>query len=161
MAIKREFTCLAHGMFESTEAVCPYGCTSTVERTFTQGGPSIGSKRTRNIDGTLERLAGKYGMTDMSTRNGSVMSSRKRQSNGSEAFWKEMPTGDRLVVGKGVEKVAGSNGGAASIGQQLHTEKLSSDESSFIDIAKGMTVTPNVVASFGSQSELASAVKSA
>ena len=65
MAIVREFCCLAHGAFESSEETpdCPYGC-DTVERAFYTP-PSVGSKRTQNIDRTLNSLAKSHNMTDI------------------------------------------------------------------------------------------------
>lgn len=150
MGIRREFTCLAHGMFEATEPVCPYGCTSTVERTFTQGSASIGSKKTKQSDSLLNGLATRYGLSDMSNRGGdSVAENRKRtqRNTGPAPLWSSLPKGDRLVVGKGIEHVAGSSGGAQTIGTQLHTEALPG-EASFSDIAKSFTQPkPQVIAS--------------
>lgn len=79
MAIKKEWRCLAHGDFESTKPVCPFGCNTVTRVHITP--PSIStSGRTQNIDRTLEGLAGQFNMTDISNRNGSVSASRKAPS---------------------------------------------------------------------------------
>ncbi len=74
MATVREFVCMAHGPFESSEEnpACPSGC-DTVERIFLTP-PSIGSARTRNTDATLNRLAEQYHLTDMNNRDGKAVS---------------------------------------------------------------------------------------
>lgn len=71
--IKREYRCFAHGFFEGTQPICPYGCDTAIERAFLTA-PALSSPRTRNIDRTLAALAKDYGLTDMTNRrgNGSV-----------------------------------------------------------------------------------------
>lgn len=76
MPVLKEFLCKAHGVFETSDAspTCPRGCNS-IERIFLQPPSVRTSGRTKNIDHTLESLAADFGLTDLSTRNGSVMSS--------------------------------------------------------------------------------------
>lgn len=74
MAVMKEYICLGHGIFESTEPFCPSGC-NTVNRIFLTA-PGIRSQRTGNIDRTLVEVAKDLGLTDMSNRNGSVANSR-------------------------------------------------------------------------------------
>ena len=78
MAIVKEFTCLAHGAFDSSEAVCPHGCgEGMVQRAF-RTAPAIQSRSFRGINNTFETLARENGeMTTKSTlitgtKNGSV-----------------------------------------------------------------------------------------
>lgn len=65
MAVVKEYVCLAHGAFESSDEnpECPSGCT-TIERAFFTP-PGLGSGRTKNIDATLESLAKSHNLTDL------------------------------------------------------------------------------------------------
>lgn len=76
MGVKRDWLCRGHGVFESSDVapICPKGC-NTVEPIFLQPPAVRTSQRTKNIDSTLDSLAAQFGLTDLSTRNGSVMSS--------------------------------------------------------------------------------------
>ena len=163
MAIKREFTCIAHGVFESETAICPHGCTSTIERTYTKGSAAPRtSGKTKATDAALQRLADRFGMTDISNRNGSVKGSQRSNAPSMAPTWGEIPKGDKLVVGKGIEHVKGSGGGAEVIGNQLGQD-IATDAPTFMDLAKQMPrVRPDVAKghSFGDSSDLASAVRS-
>lgn len=74
--VVKEYNCKAHGLFETANSppMCPRGC-NAVERVFIQPPAVRTSGRTKNIDKTLEDLAGQFGLTDLSTKNGSVMNS--------------------------------------------------------------------------------------
>src|ERR1700690_107549 len=70
----KEWFCMAHGRFESEEALCPYGCT-TVERRFYTA-PGTRSAGTKLVDGVFMDFANERGMTDLSNRNGTIGNSR-------------------------------------------------------------------------------------
>ena len=90
MAVLKDYRCLAHGVFESKTAVCPHGCTTVVPM-FLKA-PGGRSDKTKASDRALEHLAKRYGLDDMSNRNGSVGNSRKHPS-GMEPRWGEIPDG--------------------------------------------------------------------
>jgi hypothetical protein len=73
MAVLKEYRCEKHGIFESRFPVCPKGCVE-VERIFTQA-PGLVSKRTRNIDATLQGIAKDHKLSDLSNKNGTLASS--------------------------------------------------------------------------------------
>lgn len=81
MAVKKEFRCAAHGIFESSDKSpkCPSGCNS-IERAFITAPAVRTNGRSKNIDKTLRDLAADFHLTDLSTRNGSVMNSIKPHS---------------------------------------------------------------------------------
>lgn len=64
--VVKEFLCPGHGRFDSTEPVCPRGCTA-VERVFITP-VGIQSARTRSVDATLDAIAGDYKLSNMNTR---------------------------------------------------------------------------------------------
>lgn len=64
--VVKEFICHGHGRFDSTEAVCPYGCT-LVERVFITP-VGVQTARTRSIDATLETIAQEHKLGDINTR---------------------------------------------------------------------------------------------
>lgn len=71
MAVKRDYFCKGHGVWETTDKIvekCPYGCTQ-FERYFSQPPGYIGV-RTRNSDRMQRDIASQFGLTDMSNRNG-------------------------------------------------------------------------------------------
>lgn len=63
MVIK-EWKCPVHGFFESEDAVCPKGCDAGVMRVFLTP-VSIGSGVTGQLDAQQDRLAARFGMTDL------------------------------------------------------------------------------------------------
>lgn len=71
MAIMKEWSCAAHGFFDSEVAICPHGCSGAgfIERVI-RTAPAFNSARTANIDKTLVGLAHQFGMTDMNNQNG-------------------------------------------------------------------------------------------
>src|SRR5690242_16439759 len=64
--VVKEFLCYGHGRFDSTEAICPHGCT-LVERVF-HTPVGLQTARTRNIDATLDTIAKDYKLGDMNPR---------------------------------------------------------------------------------------------
>ena len=67
--ILRDYKCPAHGFFESSEAVCPHGCT-TVDQVWLSP-PSFKSDRTKASDKQLKQLALEFKMSDIkSTKEG-------------------------------------------------------------------------------------------
>lgn len=63
MAVKNDYKCDVHGYFESTEPVCPHGCT-TVQVVFLQP-VALKSDRTKNNDRTVQQLAMDFNMSDI------------------------------------------------------------------------------------------------
>lgn len=117
MAVNKEWRCLAHGAFEGAEGVCPHGCT-TVVREF-RTAPAAKSAKTKNSDKALENLARRFGLTDMSNRDGSVGGSRKHPKDMAPG-WLAMPKGNIFVPGKGEvndkgEAMSTSGGAAAAL----------------------------------------------
>ena len=72
----RDWICSAHGVFESSDAApkCKFGC-NTIQPIFLRAPAVRTNGRTSNIDRTLQTLAADFGLSDMSTKNGSVMNS--------------------------------------------------------------------------------------
>ena len=91
MAVIKEWRCAGHGVFESTEPVCPAGCTFGVERVFlTPPGLAFGvAKRT---DALLEGVARDHGLSDMNNRGGKaarvLSASEQKQMSMHEAMQK-------------------------------------------------------------------------
>ena len=70
MPVLHDYSCKAHGVFESMTGICPHGCgKSMVEITYLQPA-GLTSFRTKNIDKTLGNLAADYGLTDLNNQNG-------------------------------------------------------------------------------------------
>lgn len=118
---------MAHGPFEGSAPTCPHGCTVAVEREF-RTAPGGRSAKTKATDNALNRLAQRFGYTDISNRNGTVAGSKKAPQYDFRPTWGELPKGDKLVVGKGIEQVAGATGGAEAAAKLYHTEQVSEDE---------------------------------
>lgn len=111
MAVIKEWRCLAHGAFESKEGVCPHGCT-TVLREF-RTAPGGRSEKTKKSDAAIEHLAKRYGLSDISNKNGSVGSSRPNPDQ-MQPTWGELPKGNVFQPGKGEIAVDGAAGGATA-----------------------------------------------
>jgi hypothetical protein len=81
VGVLRDFSCKAHGTFESKDAKpkCPHGCNS-IEPIFLKAPAVRTNGKTKRMDKTFDSLAKQFGLTDMSTRNGSVMNSIKPHS---------------------------------------------------------------------------------
>lgn len=62
----KEFVCHGHGRFDATEPVCPHGCT-LVERVF-HTPVGVATRRTHNIDATLDMIAKDHKLSDINTR---------------------------------------------------------------------------------------------
>ena len=70
--VLHDYSCMAHGIFESDTGKCPHGCSqSFVQKVFLKA-PGTKSDRTRGIDTTLSNLAHDFKLSDMSNRNGAV-----------------------------------------------------------------------------------------
>lgn len=80
--VVKEFLCHGHGPFESTEAICPHGCT-LVERAF-RTPVGLQTARTRSVDATLETIAKEHKMGDINTRrdahSGRVVDQKTRKA---------------------------------------------------------------------------------
>jgi hypothetical protein len=71
MAVLHDYNCLAHGIFEGFEAVCPHGCKGTGFVSVVHlKAPGIGTQRTKNLDAITRNLANQFGLTDMDNRGG-------------------------------------------------------------------------------------------
>ena len=80
MGVKNDYKCPAHGYFESTEAVCPHGCTD-VHVVFLQPVATV-SDRTKGSDKTLKQLALDFKMSDIkSKKEGEAQPPRFAQPN--------------------------------------------------------------------------------
>jgi hypothetical protein len=64
MAVLKDFKCLEHGFFESTEPICPEGCTDGIHVVFLQAPAMLGDK-TKTADSTLDGLAEQFKMSDI------------------------------------------------------------------------------------------------
>lgn len=101
MAVKKEWKCMAHGYFEAATdddviAPCPRGCDS-VERAFLSPASVRTSGKTRFVDKTMDDLAKRFGMTNMSNANGdSVIHNQAKDAqqrmakNDLSPIWKSM-----------------------------------------------------------------------
>ena len=167
MPVVKEYRCLAHGNFEGVEPRCPFGCETAVERTFLTA-PGAISGKTKGTDATLERLARRFGFTDMSNRNGSVGNSKRTNKVAGLDFspqWRPMPKGDKLEDGK-IISVEGSQGGADAAAKSFGTQPVGDEITATRDVPTptGKRLPkPKAVpaASWGTQSDLDQAVHSA
>ena len=172
MAILKEYRCLSHGPFDSVDGICPSGC-DTVVREF-RTAPGGRSAKTKTTDKTLQGLADRFGLTNMSNKNGSVGGSRQQPANAMAPVWGQMPKGNVYEVGRGERPVDGASGGAtaalAAVGINSQNEasvQAMADAAgvpmpSFMDIAHSLPkVRPTVHGSSGSSSDLAKAIESA
>jgi hypothetical protein len=72
--ILRDYNCLAHGIFEGSEAICPHGCKGSGFVSIVHlKAPAIGSQRTKNLDAITRNLANQFGLTDMDNRGGQAV----------------------------------------------------------------------------------------
>ena len=80
MAVLKDYKCPVHGFFESTEAVCPAGC-SDVSVVFLKP-IGVKSDKTKHNDSTLKSLAKDFKMGDIkSTREGEAQPPRYATPN--------------------------------------------------------------------------------
>ena len=108
MAVKKEYRCPAHGLFESTKPICPSGCT-VAERAFITP-PGFKSARTRNLDSTVRQIAQDHGLTDMNNHGGTTAAriaspEEKRAIEFNAAIRKKYPSLWGSVPSGGVYKV--------------------------------------------------------
>lgn len=133
MGVLKEWRCAAHGNFESSEESpeCPHGC-DTVERVFLTP-VGFRSPRTANIDSTVEGLARRHGLSDISNRGGRAAvrenPNARRQQEELSAYlrdrygdgWKSLPAGATYNARTGqVEKVEGRSGNGAMAALNEH-----------------------------------------
>lgn len=158
--IVKEYRCYGHGPFESSDdpPMCPHGC-SAVVREFRTAPGAIGEK-TKTSDRALERLAKRFGLTDMSNKDGSVGGSRKHDDK-FKPVWGEMPKGNVYQVGKGEVPVDGSQGGATAALSGLRVAD-NKGEATFMDLAKNLPkIRPHAVGQFGTPRDLQDAIDKA
>lgn len=173
MAVIKEYRCLAHGAFESDKEVCPHGC-ETVVREF-RSAPGTRSDKTKSSDKTLEALASRFGLTDMSNRNGESIGGNRKHADGMAAVWGELPKGNNYEVGKGEVQRDGSQGGAegilASMGMnanEAQIQQMAKDAGvsmpTFTSVTKALPKVRPIVGkglSFGTDADLSAAIERA
>jgi len=71
MAVLKDYSCNAHGFFESWEPVCPKGCKGEgmIQVVHLQAA-SFNSASTKNLDNTIKGLAKQFNLTDMNNKDG-------------------------------------------------------------------------------------------
>lgn len=112
MGVTKEWLCLAHSLeFTSDRAVCPHGCTLTVEREF-RSAPAAVSGKTKKTDSRLRELAARFGLSDMNNRDGQPAAKRTINGVDPEAHWGAVPKGGVFHAGGRIEQRDGSAGGA-------------------------------------------------
>lgn len=101
MSVLKEWKCFAHGYFEANvpddmQPKCPRGC-DNVERAFLSPASVRTSGKTRFVDKTMEDLAKRFGMTNMSNANGDSVihnqakdAQRRMEKNDLAPIWKSM-----------------------------------------------------------------------
>ena len=94
MPVLREWRCLAHGPFESFDAMCPHGCPEAFVQQEIRTAPAARRPGTmRFIDNQLKGIANDYGVTDLRTDPKANLSAldmqRRRQEH--KPHWVEIP----------------------------------------------------------------------
>jgi hypothetical protein len=95
MSVLHDYQCLAHGVFESFEAKCPFGCSAAFVRLVFLKPPAIQHNRTKVADAAIKGLAADFGLTDVKNDKygGSVMD-QLRHAEKREDFaprWHDVP----------------------------------------------------------------------
>jgi hypothetical protein len=95
--VLHDWECAKHGVFEGSHPICPaLGCSSEkVSKIFLQA-PGFKSEKTKFADASLKDIAQRYGMTNMSNKDGKAV----KEGNPGAAIWgKEGYKGfDRMVA---------------------------------------------------------------
>lgn len=140
MPVKKEFKCMAHGYFEAVTddatPLCPRGC-DCVERVFLTPQSISTSGKTRFVDKTMDELAKRFGMTNMSNANGdSVIHNgakdalRRAEKNDLAPIWKAMGDDRKqqaATLGQSDDvrdKIAGAVLGGKDVGAGLVPEQF-------------------------------------
>lgn len=93
MAVLNHFECKTHGIFESFEKKCPYGCSkSFVSLIFLQA-PATKSRRTKGIDKELRNLADDYNLPDIRNDKDGTSTMTKLGRTGKGTQWVDVPHG--------------------------------------------------------------------
>ena len=133
MGVLRDWTCLGHGNFESSEdePLCPVGGCNTVRKVFLQP-PGFTSSRTQNIDRTLDSLARSHGMTDIQNRGGRAAKGetpgQRQRAEEFNAYVREKYGSNWQSVAKGgtmnaqTKEITGTGPGAAASLAQYHAK---------------------------------------
>lgn len=148
MAVLKDYRCLAHGTFESKEAKCPHGCT-TVIAVWNGKAPGGRSEKTKASDRALNHLASRYGLSDMSNRNGNSVGGNRKAPGEMTPTWGELPSGNIFEAGKGeVNRTdrarVDSQGGAAGFAGPLSSGVSEIEKAvgvplpNFMDLSKSM-----------------------
>lgn len=112
MGVMKEYFCFAHGEFEAEQPVCPAGCTTNIEREY-RTAPAARSGKTKATDAALERLAQRFGYSDLSNRGGSVAASQPQKPEMDfRPRWEAVPKGHAFHAGGRIEERDGAVGGA-------------------------------------------------
>ena len=118
----------------------------------------MSSGRTKGIDSTLQRLATRFGLSDMNNRDGKAVGG----GSSNPAIWGQVPKGGVFNAAKGVAE-GSTTGGAAAIAGQYGTTPQNG-ETNVLQMAKSFPkIQPSVAPQhrYGNDSELSKAVKSA
>lgn len=125
MSVLADYSCAAHGNFESRTGHCPYGCgDSVVQKVFLKAAV-FKSNRTVNIDRNLQALADDFKLTDLNNQNGTSavirpdskkVAARDRllgKLGDTTDSWKQVTPGGTYKVGSGPVPVEGRAGAGA------------------------------------------------
>ena len=140
-----------------------------------KGVTALIQEKTKGADKTLEALASKFGLTDMSNRNGESIGANRKHNDAMAAVWGELPKGNNYEVGKGEVQREGAQGGATGIMSSMgmsaadaQVAQMAKDAGvtmpSFMDISKALPKVRPVVArglSYGTEADLSAAIERA
>lgn len=161
MAVIKEYNCPLHGHFESRFSVCPHGCVD-VERVFTRA-PATVSRRTRNIDRTLEGMAKDHNLSDISNRNGTLAASVSQFQPRALPDVNPQLTGAYLekqkqLFGGNIERGADGSFWASGMSWQTGTAKLSGDMKTILGYDRPQIQPTSIVqGSYGTSADLMAA----
>lgn len=90
----KEFSCKAHGNFESYSAQCPHGCPARFVKQEIRTAPAYRSAGTKFTDSTLRTLAADYGLTNLKNDkdSSSVMASLRKGEDINTPRWSKVGT---------------------------------------------------------------------
>lgn len=87
MSVLNDYKCKMHGVFESFERRCPYGCSRAFVSLIFNKAPAFGSQRTSNIDRELKLLAQDYNLPDIRNDKDGTSTMTKLGRDGKKSNW--------------------------------------------------------------------------